>query len=227
MTGFKASITSSLLGYLDIHRVSPSAQTQERDSIPPVTIGGFVDTYYSWNAARPPSHTNRYRNFDLSAQQFVLSEAQVDVDRPATPIGFHIAWILGAASDIIHTGSSSTMNFLMQGYVSLLLPVGAGLSVDAGKFVTRMGFESVRARADWNYSRSFLFAWAIPYYHIGVRASYPLLKQLTVGANVSNGWNAAAGGCGGGARTFGATVTYSPRPRPHSHRKLNRWPPAN
>jgi hypothetical protein len=208
MMGLKAGITSSLLGYWSFI-ASPGAQAQERDSIPPVTIGGFVDTYYSWNAAKPPSHTNRYRNFDLSSQQFVLSEAQVDVDRPAAPIGFHIALNTGAASDIIHTGSSSTMNFLMQGYVSLLLPVGAGLSVDAGKFVTHMGSETISAKDNYNYSRSYLFAWAIPYYHIGVRASYPLTEQLTVGANVSNGWNADVKA---NSKTFGATVSYRPGP---------------
>ena len=74
---------------------------QERDSIPPVAIGGFVDSYYSWNGARPASHVNRLRNFDLTEHQFVLSEAQVDIERRPAPIGFHIALNTGAASDII------------------------------------------------------------------------------------------------------------------------------
>ena len=100
------------------------------------------------------------------------------------------------------------MNFLMQGYVSLLLPVGAGLSVDAGKFVTHMGFETISAKDNYNYSRSYLFAWAIPYYHIGLWLIRPL-EQLTIGANVSNGWNADVNA---NSKTFGATVAYRPGP---------------
>ncbi len=180
---------------------------QGRDTIPPVAIGGFVDSYFSWNPARPASHTNKFRNFDLTAEQFVLSEAEVDVERRPAPIGFHIALNTGTASDIIHAGSNSTMNLLMQGFVSLVIPVGAGLAVHAGKFVTHMGFETINAKDNFNYSRSFLFAWAIPYYHIGVRAAYPMLEQLTLGACICNGWNAATSS---GAKTFGGTLTYAP-----------------
>ncbi len=200
-----SAITSLLLPCLFMALLD--GQAQERDSLPPVAIGGFVDSYFSWNAAKPASHTNRYRNFDLSERQFVLSEAQVDIERRAAPIGFHIALNTGAASDIIHAGSASTLNLLMQGFVSLLVPVGAGLMVDAGKFVTHMGFETINAKDNANYSRSFLFAWAIPYYHIGVRAAYPLLEQLSIGASISNGWNASTAASG---KTFGATLTYTP-----------------
>jgi len=185
----------------------PEARSQERDSIPPVEIGGFVDSYYSLNTARPASHTNRYRNFDLTAEEFVLSEAQVDIQRRPSPIGFHIALNTGATSDIIHAGNSSTMNLLMQGFVSLLVPIGKGLLVDAGKFVTHMGFETISAKDNYNYSRSFLFAWAIPYYHVGMRVAYPLLERLTLGASISNGWNAAASS---NRKTFGGTLTYTP-----------------
>ena len=52
------------------------AQTNEADSTAPVTIGGFVDTYFSWNFGRPASRTNRLTNFDLAESQFVLSSAE-------------------------------------------------------------------------------------------------------------------------------------------------------
>ncbi|RPH37222.1 porin [bacterium] len=207
MTWVKLSAATSFLLLPFMVMAQPNGHAQERDSIPPVVIGGFVDSYFSWNGARPTSHVNRFRNFDLTENQFVLSEAQVDIERRAAPIGFHIALNTGAASDIIHAGNTSTLNLLMQGFVSLMVPVGAGLTVDAGKFVTHMGFETINAKDNFNYSRSFLFAWAIPYYHVGVRAAYPLLEQLLIGASMSNGWNAASVQNG---KTFGATLAYTP-----------------
>lgn len=185
------------------------AMAQERDSLPPLQVGGFVDTYFSWNTAMPASHVNQLRNFDIAENQFVLTEAQVDVQRTAAPIGFHIALNTGAASDVIHAGSSSSMNLLMQGFLTVVLPLGAGLTLDAGKFVTHMGFETISAKDNFNYSRSFLFAWAIPYYHLGARATYPFLEQLTASACVSNGWNAASLQRG---KTFGASLAFTPLP---------------
>jgi len=42
--------------------------------------------------------------------------------------------------------------------------VGSGLAIPAGA-------EVIESNANWNYSRSLLFSWAIPYYHMGFRAT--------------------------------------------------------
>lgn len=68
-------------------------------------------------------------------------------------------------------------------------PIGSGLTVDAGKFVTPAGAEVIETQDNWNYSRSLLFAWAIPYYHAGVRASYAVNDKVTATGFVLNGWN--------------------------------------
>jgi len=185
------------------------AQESAKDSVPPVTIGGFVDTYFSWNFARPQSHTNRLRNFDITENQFVVSAAEVDFQKTASPIGFRIDASLGSASDVIHSGSSESLKFVQQAYLTAVLPIGAGLTVDAGKFVTHMGFETIKAKDNFNYSRSFLFAWAIPYYHLGLRASYPLRDNLAITLHLLNGWNNVAVNSG---KTFGTTVSFAPTP---------------
>ena len=71
----------------------------------------------------------------------------------------------------------------------MLAPVGSGLTIDVGKFVTPAGGEVIEAQDNWNYSRGLLFAWAIPYYHAGVRASYAASDRITVTGFVVNGWN--------------------------------------
>ena len=63
-------------------------------------------------------------------------------------------------------------SILKEAYVSYLAPVGKGLQVDFGKFVTPMGAEVIESKDNWNYSRSILFGYAIPFYHFGVRAKY-------------------------------------------------------
>jgi hypothetical protein len=64
-----------------------------------------------------------------------------------------------------------------------------GIQIDAGKFVTSAGAEVIETNANWNYSRSLLFAWAIPYYHLGLRATIPVTKTFSTGVQLVNGWN--------------------------------------
>ena len=52
--------------------------------------------------------------------------------------------------------------------------MGKSLQVDAGKFVTHMGFEVIESKDNWNYSRGLLFQFAIPYFHTGVRVTGPI-----------------------------------------------------
>jgi hypothetical protein len=182
------------------------AQTEPADSTAPVTVTGYVDTYFSLNFARPQSRLNRLTNFDLAESQFTLSAAEVDIARAATPIGFRIELAAGAATDMMNGGTESARIF-QQAYLTFVVPVGSGLTVDAGKFFTHMGYETAKAKDNFNYSRSLLFAWPIPYYHTGIRASYPLADNLTASLFFSNGWNGSVANTG---KTFGASIGLTP-----------------
>ena len=72
--------------------------------------------------------------------------------------------------------------YVQQAYASVLAPVGRGMQIDVGKFNTPIGAEPTETAYNWNYSRSLLFAWAAPYYHMGVRAALPVSDTVTVTA---------------------------------------------
>ncbi len=75
---------------------------------------------------------------------------------------------------------------MQQAFVSV--PLGKGW-LDIGKFVTHHGAEVIESKDNWNYSRSLLFAWAIPYYHTGFRYWLPLGKSGKVCLHLYQGWN--------------------------------------
>ncbi len=81
------------------------------------------------------------------------------------------------------------MTIIEQAFLSIKPPKAKGFELDFGKFVTSAGAEVIEAKDNWNYSRSLLFAWAIPYFHFGARTSMPLSKTDTIGVQVVNGWN--------------------------------------
>ena len=80
-------------------------------------------------------------------------------------------------------------DYIEQAFLSLKPPKAKGFELDFGKFVTSAGAEVIEAKDNWNYSRSLLFAWAIPYWHFGLRTSMPVSKIDTIGVQVVNGWN--------------------------------------
>ena len=67
-----------------------------------------------------------------------------------------------------------------EAFGSYLAPVGKGLQIDVGKFVTNAGAEVIEAKDDFNYSRSLLFQLAIPLYHSGVRLTYSPSDKVTL-----------------------------------------------
>jgi len=92
-------------------------------------------------------------------------------------------------------------------YVEFRPPKAHGMQIDFGKFVTSAGSEVIESNANWNYSRSLLFALAIPYYHFGVRATVPVTKMFTTGVQVVNGWNSI--GNNNGFKTVGVVGNFT------------------
>ncbi len=187
---------------------SADLAAQEQAVPPAVTTTGFVDVYYSKNLATPAGNANAYRNFDMVQNRFDVSLAEIVFQKTASPIGFRIDADFGSANDVVQGTSSRTLAMVQQAYVTAVLPLGAGLTVDMGKFVTHMGYEVIESRDNWNYSRSFLFSWAIPYYHFGVRAAYPILPSVTLSGYLSNGWNNLEDN--NDAKTVGASIFMTP-----------------
>jgi hypothetical protein len=74
-------------------------------------------------------------------------------------------------------------------FVSVKPAKWKGFQADFGQFVTSAGAEVIESGDNWNYSRSFLFSLAIPYYHFGLRTSMPVTSTITAGVQVVQGWN--------------------------------------
>jgi len=174
---------------------APAAAAAPAPAPPPWSVGGIdfsglVDGYYTFNFNHPASQTNGLYNFDTAANQFSLNMAKLSMSHAVDPIGFQVDFGFGHAFDMINGGEPAlgTKN-IEQAYVSWK-PKGkdGGFQMDFGKFVTSAGAEVIESNANWNYSRSLLFSWAIPYYHFGFRLT-ETKGHFTGGFQLVNGWN--------------------------------------
>ena len=176
-------------------------------------LSGFVDAYYGYNFNHPGVDT-QLRNFDTKSSQFSLNLAKVVLEKKPVAdsrLGFRTDLAIGPATEIVHAsepGGADVFKHLQQAYLSYLAPAGKGLQIDVGKFVTQHGAEVIETKDNWNYSRSLLFALAIPYYHIGVRATYAFTDKFTLAGYLVNGWNNVVDNNTG--KTLGLQATVKP-----------------
>jgi hypothetical protein len=160
-------------------------------SVGPIDFSGLVDGYYDFNFNHPALGNQLY-NFDVQANQFSLNMAKLSMSHTADPIGFQVDLGFGKAFEMIHfaepAGSIGFLRNVEQAFVSWKPNKDKGLQLDFGQFVTSAGAEVIESHSNWNYSRSLLFSWAIPYYHFGARVT-DTWGHFTGGFQVVNGWN--------------------------------------
>lgn len=178
-----------------------------------VEFTGLVDTYYTYNFNEPlTGEITPLRNFDVRHNQWSVSLLELAMNKAASSddrVGFRLDLQYGQLAQIFN-GDPLDNNALVnvqQAYVSYLAPVGSGLTLDVGKFVTSVGFEPTESKDNNNYSRAFLYALG-PYYHVGARLAYTVNDKVSVGGMIVNGWNAT--GDNNSGKTVGGTITVKP-----------------
>lgn len=180
--------------------ITAEEKPDEQATTPPnVELNGSFDAYSAVNFTRPDSNVNKLRAFDGQDGGLALNYAELVLARNKGPLGFRLDAGFGAASDALFAVDNASasmdesvvdrakaLSHIQQAYVTG--HVGK-LTLDLGKFVTQHGYEVIETKDNWNYSRSILFTWAIPFLHTGLRATYPVNDQLTVMGCWVNGWN--------------------------------------
>ena len=190
---------------------APAATPAPAPDPPKVDVGGFVDVYYGYNLNKvDPSPL---RAFDVQHNTFSLSLAELNFSKAPTAdsrVGFRADLDFGKTADLVAAfepegDGKEIYKHIQQAYVSLLT---GKVQWDAGKFVTPHGAEVIESQDNWNYTRSILFGYAIPFYHAGVRATLTASPKVTLGAQINNGWNNTSEN--NGDKTFGLCATLKP-----------------
>ncbi len=188
------------------------------------TVTGLVDGYYGYNInhpdfSQPLGRSTALRLFDARSNQFALNLIEMGVVKAPDAdnrLGYKVIFGFGDAMNVVNTVSGGDPTFLQhvkEAYFSYLAPVGKGLQINVGKFVTPNGAEVIETNGNWNYSRSLLFNYAIPFYHYGLSAAYTFNPKVSVTGYVVNGWNDvihdSSTGYNNSGKTGGVTFVYT------------------
>jgi hypothetical protein len=166
-----------------------------------LTLGGFFDTSYTWSSnhpKRPSDISGRY--FDKDHNEIVFNNFHVFIEKPEKDwgVGFRLSGDFGRTGELLREATlwgsrlhSEPSAELREAFLTTTIPLGAGIGVKGGLFVTTLGTEILPNPGAYNdnISRSFLFNFAIPFRHLGLLFSYPFAKSFSVNAGVVTGWD--------------------------------------
>ena len=161
---------------------------------------------------------NDLRGYDHKANSFTLDLAEIvfQKDPALGNTGFKVKLSAGETAKLIHaaglgtqpTGTANPESFdITEAYVSYNAAIGKGLRFDIGKMGTFVGAEVIEALDNPNYSRSFLFVYAEPTTHTGVKTSYVFSDNINAAVFAVNGWDNATDNNKG--KSYGASVNIS------------------
>jgi hypothetical protein len=172
-----------------------------------ISLSGFLDTSYTWSSNKPKSPANiTGRYFDKDHNKIVFNNFNVTLEKPEKDwgVGFKVVGDFGRAGELLreatYWGGSNRFPAVLrdessaelrEAFLTFTIPVGEGIAVKGGKFVTPLGTEILLAPGAYNdnISRSFLFNLGVPLTHTGALFTYPLLKMLSLSGGVVTGWD--------------------------------------
>ncbi|MCX7866142.1 outer membrane beta-barrel protein [Limisphaera sp. VF-2] len=178
-----------------------SAVRAEEASVPLMTalsstvISGYVDTSAQWNlgtgtgnSVLPPlfGGVDKADGFNLNVVQLSISKPLDETDWAA---GYRVDLWLGPDANSLGTQSTLSTGSgdlaIRQAYVALRAPVGNGVDLKMGVFDSVIGYESIAAVDNPNFTRSYGRT-IEPTTHTGVLASYRVNELVSLSAGVAD-----------------------------------------
>jgi len=172
-----------------------------------IHIGAAYVQGYHWNFNEPSNGINSLRSLDPDHNSGDPAAGQFSLLRPSEGFipGFGVKFLAGRVakrskadwngSGAVAVGDNFEKNsfeveeaYLQYNLADTGTPLD-GLTIKGGKWVTTAGAEVIEPWLNYNYSRSFLFGFAIPATHTGVIATYPVTDKLSLSAGGIAGWD--------------------------------------
>ena len=183
----------------------------------PWHYGGFVDLGYSLNFNFPENHLFRNRSTTPRVNELDINMAGAYVRKdPSEQSRWGTEWLVQGGMDAKDYGfgtnlpkvqGSDALRHFGRANVSYLAPVGNGLTVQAGLFNSLIGYESLYAKDNVNYTRAWIADYS-PYLMFGANAVYPFNDQWTGTVFVVNEYFHLQNS--NNLPSYGAQVAYKP-----------------
>lgn len=192
----------SLLVILVGHAVHPGWSFAKADQTPSDWhYGATVDLSYGLDFNFPENHrwrskgtTPRVNELSPNMVQGYVRKDVSEASRWGVEFGVQGGYDTNALVPDANPGrekpidGADTLRHISRANVSYLVPVGNGLTLTGGVFNSYIGYQSIYAKNNLNYTRTYM-ADNVPYFMFGLGATYPVNDAMQFGLYVINGYN--------------------------------------
>lgn len=159
----------------------------------PLRLSGYLESSYSWNFVRPRDGITAQRGFDAQHNSLTIENVALDAQWTSGRVTGQLTLQAGATPTSYYGSDAAVaqgIRNVQQAWAGYTVGTAQPVTISAGLFLSPIGPESMAIKDNWTWSRSNLF-WALPFYHVGVRAAWAVSSKLTLTSAVYNGWNQA------------------------------------
>jgi hypothetical protein len=183
----------------------------QSDSIKPIKLSGYLETYYSYDFMRPVNNEKPDYNYNYKKHnQLNVNLAFVKVSYQAKRLRSNLAFMTGNYAMYNLSTEPNWAKPIFEANVGVKLIEDKDIWLDAGVMPSHIGFESAIGSDCWNLTRSIL-AENSPYFESGIKLNYTNKKQdVYVAMHLLNGWQKIAITDGSQKPSVGIQVNYKP-----------------
>lgn len=172
-----------------------------------ISIGGYIDTYISYDFNRPASKNRNYAYSSSRLNEFNINLAYIDVKYKNNRVRAHLAPGFGTFLNENYPNEKQTLQNIVEANAGIKISKKREIWIDAGVLSSPYTNESAISKDHLMYSRSF-GAENVPYYFYGAKISIPINAKLNVFGYLINSWD--SNNSNNKYPNFGTQLEYRP-----------------
>lgn len=198
-----------ILLILFITFLSQISYSQNQITKSPLSISGYLETYYQFDLNRPSDHVrpdfiyshNRHNEINLNLG---LIKANYATDE----VRANFALATGTYMNANYVAEAGVLKNIFEANTGIKLSKTKNLWFDAGIFSSHLGFEGALSKDCWTLTRSIL-ADNSPYFESGAKITYTSdNEKLLISGLALNGWQRITRVNGNSLISFGTQLQY-------------------
>lgn len=207
-------VNNSLLSIVLLLFLSPidtSGEDETPWSQPPkLEVSGYIDVFYSYDFNKPTTpyrqtflyNHNRHNEFNINNGNLGLSVNQTK---------YHATLTLQVGTYAVdnYAAEPEVLKHIYEAYAGISLNRKNTLWLDAGVFISHLGFESTISIENYTLTHSLAIE-NLPYYMSGAKITYSPSEVVTLLGGVYNGWQQIRRTQGSSYPSFGLQVLITP-----------------